>query len=405
MTMKTTLRMTLLAACASLTLAALGASPAAPPALASPEAVRQLPLAGSVDRTPVTFVRPWQEGEQLLPSGPHVAESREFLRRVTAGDLAAGVEFTTTAPGAVVRLSPLGSAGLAPALDPARLDVRTAKGEAFATGSAFDTVATADQLRRAGVPFPEGTTAFRLRPEVGFGRLRLSAPGFDAPSDAPYLLHVLDAGSLVTLSLRAASDAVVPGGALAAQGWLSDAGEFQKVSFAQAEVTAPDGRRWPARVQHQADGSLGISLALDAPPSPTEGLWELHLRARGEAGGLPVEREVHTAFAYVLPTARLGGPASASARRGAVSVAVPVEVAAEGRYAVRGLLYGKDDRGETRPMAWIETAAWLGAGKSTLRAEVPAALVRASGLRPPYEVGGISLLDQSRLQVLPAEPR
>ena len=402
--MKTTMRMTRIAAFASLALVALGAFADAPPGLASPEAVRQLPLAGSLERAPVTFVRPCQEGEQVLSLGPHVAESREFFRRVTAGDLVAGVELTTTAPGAVVRLSPLRQGMTPAALDPALLDVRTAAGDPFTAGSAFDTVATADQLRRAGVPFPEGTTAFRLRPEVGFGRLQLSAPGFDAPSDAPYLLHVLDAGSLVTLSLRSASDTVVSGGTLAAQGWLSDAGEFQKVSFAEAEVTAPDARRWPAKVRNQADGSLGISLALDAPPSPAAGLWELHLRVRGEVAGLDVAREVHTAFAYVIPTARLSGPAVAAGRRGAVSVTVPVETAAEGRYAFRALVTGRDGRGEPRPLAWIESAAWLEAGEGRLSAQVPAGLVRASGLRPPFEVGGVSLLDQSRLQALPTGP-
>jgi hypothetical protein len=400
--MKTTIRTILAAAFVSLALVALGAFAAAPPGLASPEAIRQLPLAGSLERTPATFVRPFQEGEEILPPAPHVAQSREFWRTVTASQLQGGVEFTTTAPGAVVRLSPLRQGAAQAPLDPALLEVRTANGDTFAAGSAFDTVATADQLRRAGVPFPEGTTAFRLRPEAGFGRLRLSAPGLGEPADAAYLLHVLDAGSRVTLSLRAASDTVPFGGTLAAQGWLSDAGEFQKVSLAEAEVAAPDSRRWPAKVQRQPDGSLAISLVLDAPPSPEAGLWELHLRVRGEVEGLGVEREVHTAFAYVLPTVRLSGPAVAAGRRGTVKVTVPVEAAAEGRYAFRALVTGRDGRGEPRPMAWVESAGWMEAGAGRLSAEVPAGLVRASGLRPPYEVREVSLLDQSRLQVLPA---
>ncbi|MGC8762436.1 MAG: DUF4785 domain-containing protein [Acidobacteriota bacterium] len=384
---------------ASLALLALpGPSRAAsPPSLAPAAVAAAVPLAGSLDRDPVVFSVPAGEEPALAAPAPAVAESREFWRTVTAEELRAGAPFTTTAPGAVVRLSPVGPGG--GPVDPALLVVETPRGERLSGAAAFRDVATADQLRRAGVPFPEGSTAFRLREEAGYGAFRLEAPALETGAGR-YLLHVLDRDSLAVLSLRTLSDTVFYGGALAAEGWLADAGEFRKVTFAEAQVASPDGSRFDAPVKPRPDGSLSISLPMEVPPAATPGLWELHLRVRGEAGGQTVERNVHTAFAYVIPTARRAGPVAVVSRKGRLTLEVPVEAAVAGRYALRALVLGRDGKGALRPLARLETAAWVEAGPGSLRAEVAPEMVRKAGLRGPFEVREVWLLDQSRLQVL-----
>lgn len=382
-------------------LALLAAAPSpfraeGPRSLAPAAVAAAVPLAGSLDRDPVVFSVPAGEEPALAAPAPAVAESREFWRTVTAEELRAGAPFTTTAPGAVVRLSPVGPGG---PVDPALLVVETPKGERLSGAAAFRDVATADQLRRAGAPFPEGSTAFRLREEAGYGAFRLEAPALE-PGAGRYLLHVLDRDSLAVLSLRTLSDTVFYGGALAAEGWLADAGEFRKVTSAEAQVASPDGSRFDAPVKPRPDGSLSISLPMEVPPAATPGLWELHLRVRGEAGGQTVERNVHTAFAYVIPTARRAGPVAVTSRKGRLALEVPVEAAVAGRYALRALVLGRDGKGALRPLARLETAAWLEAGPGSLRAEVAPELVRKAGLRGPFEVREVWLLDQSRLQVL-----
>ncbi len=369
----------------------------APRSLAPAAVVSAVPLAGSLERDPVVFSVPADGEPALSVPAPAVAESREFWRSVSAEELRAGTRFTTTAPGAVVRLSPVGPGGSA--VDPALVVVETPKGDSLAGPAAFREVATADQLRRAGAPFPEGSTAFRLREEAGAGAFRLRVPSLE-PGAGRYLLHVLDRDSLAVLSVRTLSDTVFYGEVLAAEGWLADAGEFRRVSFAEAQVASPDGSRFDAPVKPRPDGSLSITLPLEVPPAAAPGLWELHLRVRGEAAGQTVERTVHTAFAYVVPTARRSGPVSVVSKRGRVVLEAPVETAAAGRYALRALVLGRDGKGTAKPLALLETAAWLEEGRGTLRAEVPPATVQKSGLRGPFEVREVWLLDQSRLQVL-----
>jgi len=395
--MKKTVAVLVLASVALLAAAPAKVQAAGPRALAPAAVAAAVPLAGSLERDPVVFSVPAGEEPFSTALPPAVAESREFWRTVSTEELRAGTPFTTTAPGAVVRLSPV-SPGGGP-VDPALLVVETPRGERLSGDAAFRETATADQLRRAGAPFPEGSTAFRLREEAGAGTFRLRAPSLEPGADR-YLLHVLDRDSLAVLSLRTLADTVFYGDTLAAEGWLSDAGEFRKVSFAEAQVAAPDGSRFDARVTPRSDGSLSIALPMEVPPATAPGLWELHLRVRGEAGGQTVERAVHTAFAYVVPTARRIGPVSVTSQKGRIFVEAPVETAAAGRYALRALVLGKDGKGATRPLARLETAAWLEAGRGSLRAEVSPEVVRKAGLRGPFQVQEVWLLDQSRLQVL-----
>lgn len=395
--MKKTLAVLLLASGALLAGVPRPVRAAGPRSLAPAAVVAAVPLAGSLDRDPVVFSTPAEEAPSFTAPAPTVAESREFWRVVSGEELRTGASFTTTAPGAVVRLSPV-EPGEGP-VDPALITVETPGGQRLLGPAAFRDVATADQLRRAGAPFPEGSTAFRLREEAGAGAFRLQVPSL-ASDSGRYLLHVLDRGSLAVLSLRTLSDTVYYGDTLAAEGWLADAGEFRTVSFAEAQVASPDGSRLDAPVQRRPDGSLSIVLPMEAAPAAAPGLWELHLRVQGEADGQTVERNVHTAFAYVVPTARRSGPATVTSKKGRIVLEAPVETVAAGRYALRALLLGRDEKGALKPLARLETAAWLEAGHGSLRAQVSPSQVRKAGLRGPFEVQEVWLLDQSRLQVL-----
>ncbi|MEW6758083.1 MAG: DUF4785 domain-containing protein [Acidobacteriota bacterium] len=390
----------LAAAAASFAGTRAGSDPVAlsPAFLATPAEAAEAGLFGSVDRTPLADVRPVAY-EALLPEPPtHVAESREFWRRVSAEDLREGVEFAATAPEAVVRLSPVESG--APWVSVDRLLVGVPSGQTLTAHEAFARWATPEHLRQAGAAFPEGTCAFRLAPEAGSGRFRLSAPGLDAPEGSTYLLHVLDARSDLILSLQAGSDTVFRGGGVSARAWLAEAGSFVAGISGDAEISSPDGRRWSAEVRSLGDGSVRVDHPLRVSPAERPGLWEVHLRVTADRGGERVQRDVHTAFAYVVPTARPTGDVRLAVKKGSLALRAPVETAAPGRYALQCMVWATDGTGERRPMARVETAVWLEEGRGVLRAEIPAGLIREGGFHPPYEVRDIRLVDQSRLFLL-----
>ncbi len=81
-------------------------------------------------------------------------------------------------------------------------------------------------------------------------------------------------------------------------------------------------------------------------------------------------------------------------------VALGVEVAAPGRYDVRGVVYGRDATGQARPLALAQSAAWLDAGRGELALDVDAGLIAKSGLAAPFELRDVRLMDQGRMGLL-----
>ena len=82
-----------------------------------------------------------------------------------------------------------------------------------------------------------------------------------------------------------------------------------------------------------------------------------------------------------------------------------MDAASEGRYEVRGLLYGLDREGRLRPAATGHAAAWLPAGKGALTLRFDAATLKSSGLTGPWELRGLELRDQGRLGLLERRQR
>ena len=91
-------------------------------------------------------------------------------------------------------------------------------------------------------------------------------------------------------------------------------------------------------------------------------------------------------------------------QRARVAVDLGVDVAGPGRYEVRGIVYGTDRAGNLVPFAAAHSAAWLdAAGSLTLTVEPK--LLREAGVRAPFEIRDLRLLDQGRMGVLHRQAR
>ncbi|MEM7049800.1 MAG: DUF4785 domain-containing protein [Acidobacteriota bacterium] len=353
---------------------------------------------GATSRNAVTFSWPLSPRHALTAEVPHRASSREYRVQVAADELARGVTIYTLAPGAVVRLNPIGSEG-GGSLMTEQIGVRPVGRPALDGAAAIEGLVSDRQLRAAGIPFAAGTIAFRLRPEVGAGALQLSVRDPDA---GRYLLHVLDAGSDLALDLQATRSAYLAGDPLAAELSFSRAG-IEALS-AEGWLVAPSGRTRGVEVVMAGRGIWRVGADLDGDAEA--GLWELHLNAAGELDGTKVVRSVRTAFGVSGATARLSGSAGGElAKSGALTLAVGVETAAPGRYELRGVLYGSGAGGELMPFAAGHGAAWLEPGVGSVELRFDAALMAGSGLRPPYELRHLQLLDQGRMGLLQKQAR
>src|SRR5690606_22154590 len=151
----------------------------------------------SVERAPVHFAwaLPDDAGAITAPT-PYTAVSREYWKDVDGAALARGVTIHTTAPGALVLISPGGgdSRGVAPEA----LQVRQG-GRAVAARDATVALAPQAALEAAtGASFAPGALGFRLSPALGAGAFDLQV----ADARGRYVVHVREPDSAVALRVE-----------------------------------------------------------------------------------------------------------------------------------------------------------------------------------------------------------
>jgi hypothetical protein len=335
-----------------------------------------------------------QKALDLNPA-PFVARSREYFLDLSAAELRHGIDLPTDGAGALVRLNPApGSKGSAP-IDPLRVSIITADKRTFAQGTGFDQMASANQLKAAGSPFVEGTTAFRLNSEVGAGTHRLRVEGLH--DGGRYVVHVFDQNSPVELVLSTNRGTYLSGQNLVVKARLAGGLPAHKV---EGFVTSPAGRAWPLTFEPAGKGLFRATLLLDGLETPTPGLWEAHVSATGGKGRAQTLRQSRTAFDVAVASARLNGEVALVSGIEALAIRLGVESAALGRYEIRGVLFGTTGDGQMLPAAVAHSADTLHSGHGSLVLSFDTAAAQAAGLGAPYEVRDLRLMDQGTMGLL-----
>jgi hypothetical protein len=387
--MRMNINAALVAACfATLPMAVSAAQPLLPPGRNDqvPTQLVSLPApAGQIERAPVSYSWALDPAVALEPPAPHVAESREYWQTVDDAELRSGVQVTTSAPGAVIRISPArGSAGIE-----ASAVRMVGKGKAARLEQAADAAA----LQAAGMDVDAGTAVVKLARENGAGAYSLSVP----TARGRYVVHVFEPESDLVLTASTDRPHVLGGETITVAVDLSRGGRSVP---AQAEglLVAPDGSSRHIAVVRGQDGALTARVRLPTQASASPGLWELQVFASGEG----TSRDARTAFGVAAPTARLGEDLTVDASR--LRADIPMETASPGRYEVRGTLYATAADGSMAPVSQAHSAAWFERGKGTLVLAFDPAHV-PFGYGAPYEVRQLELNDQSRLAPLESRAR
>jgi len=384
----------------------LGAASAAAPAatLLAPGAHDQVPSAlahvqasgaSALERVPVNVAHAL-DAAQTIDSTPEPfrAQSREFWSEVGENELRSGVKFNTTAPGALIRLSPQGGAGAA--LDPAGVLIRSG-GKTVRADSGDAAVADTKALRSAGMDVTEGTLAMRLSPALRSGELEIAA----AHARGRYLVHVFDANSAVVLDFSADRDSVLIGTPITFRADSKD----RHLQHASGLVTAPDGYSANLKFKRGADGSFSARFTPDAAHAIGPQLWEAHVFTSTNDGTLSVLRDAKTAFAVSAPTAHFAGAAQTRSDAAGVHTTFNIEAGAASRFQISGVLYGTASDGGLRPVALAQSAAWLDPGSGSIDLSFDADIIAASGLHAPFEVHDLRLVDQATMSLIERRER
>lgn len=350
--------------------------------------------AGDFERQPVSVAWPMDPRAQLSAPAPHQAESREYWSTVEAAELQAGVAIDTTAPGALVRLSPAGAPAAAAgarrptaAVDPSQLRVLR-NGRLVAQPQALAQRANTEQLRQAGMDVPAGTAIVQLEPALGQGRFQLQLPR----AEGRYLVHVYEPRSPLVLKAQADRTRVLAGESFEVSAALQDGGRPMRGARLEGQLVSPTGEVFPLGFRN---GKALASLPEDVGTGP--GLWEVQLFAGAATPGGPVQRDARTAIEVTRPTARLAGGYGFDAA--SLAFRLPVQVAAPGRYELRGVLYATGPGGQLVPVAQAHSANWFEPGRGSLDlAFGPANLPMGYGA--PFELRQLELKDQTRMGTL-----
>jgi hypothetical protein len=356
--------------------------------------------ASTLDRSPAALS--WAlAADAILDARPqvHTAESREYWIDASAAELARGLALSTTAKGALVRLSPRAGDTTA-AIDVTRVVIR-ANGRTYTADEATRQIANADELAAAGMNVPGGTIVFKLADELGAGRIELVTA--DARGD--YLVHVFEPASDVVLELAAERDNALAGDTLRFHARLLGGGTLDQLA---GIVRAPGGETMDVSFTRASDGRFVASVKPDAAFAGKPGLWELHAFGQARQAGLDVQRDARTAFGVAVASARLDGNVAiigGKNRKAGVGVRIGIDVADASRYQLAGVLYGTASDGRLKPAAMAHSATWLDAGVGNIDLAFDATALNAAGVRAPYELRDLRLVNQADMSLLERRER
>lgn len=323
---------------------------------------------------------------------PFTRSSREYWKDVSASELQQGVKLPLTAPGALIRLS-LGDAQVG------RLrtdDVHIQLGQQTLTASeATSQLADTQSLRAAGMDVPEASMVLKLKPDLGSGVATLQV----AAASGRYVVHVFEPQSPFTVTARADRNDLLLGGNAQLRVTMHDDHKNVPLNAAGGFLRAPDGSTTTLSYRRQNDGSYTASVQPRNIPG-TPGLWEVHSFTSGtNASGQEVRRDTTTVFSAAVPDARLDGTVTtASASDKGIDITLGITAQSTSRFAVSGVLYGRDASDNMVPAAFAQSAAVLsrGNGKLVLHYD-PSSIV---GINAPYELRDLRLQDQPALGLL-----
>ena len=351
----------------------------------SPSHLQSAPLPqGESERKPVSFAWALDPQADLEAQAPFLAESREFWALAEASEMQAGLAIDTTAAGAVIRISPAQGGR---AVDPDQ--VRMFKnGSSIAEPQSFQRKANAAQLKAAGMDVPDGSAIVQLAKEQGQGRFQLQLP----QAKGRYLVHVYEPDSAYVFKAQATRRSLLAGDTLEVAAGLQRGETRLAGGQVGGALVSPSGRSYPLSFRN---GKAQLKVPAEAGTEP--GLWEVQLSAGTAANGSSVQRDARTAVEVTRPTARLGGGYGFHAA--ALRFDLPLQVAAAGRYELRGTLYATGPDGVSRPVAQAHAANWFEPGQRGLglafgRGNVP------TGFGAPFELRFLELKDQTRMGTL-----
>ena len=241
------------------------------------------------------------------------------------------------------------------------------------------------------------TVALTTREDAARGALTLQTEQSLSLSDK-YIVQVKEKNSPYTLSVSLPTQSYTESDKVIARGAMLNRGKAFASGATSAQLVAPNGE--VSQVSVKVNGTdIEFSAADQANIiSPINGLYELRVQSKGSNDGLSIQRNAKVAFALARETASLNG-ASLSEKDG-LHANVRLLAKEAGRFEVRGVLYGTNDRGQLVPVMETHAAQNTNAGADSIKLPFDAAILAKAGVNAPYELRDVRLFDQKQMGLI-----
>jgi len=322
--------------------------------------------------------------------------SKYYRQTIEPESLFSGIPLTISAKEAVVHLQILAPKGESISRDDAnaiqldRLILVDSK-ESLHEGAAVLEALRPDQKERA---WSASNSAFRLSSSLGTGSFTLHLDEYGATF--PIQVTVFEKQSPFELEVATTLTNFYAGETFQADLTFKGNEKQDFVHTAQAYLVSPDGRQ---RIAMRVAGNQ-VMGSLPRLASIQPGLWELHFDGSFEIAGQKVQRSARLAFGLTVPTGRFEPMVNYHFNKeGQLALDFGIEIGVPGRYEVKGLLYAMNAEKKSVPIAVFNSAAFF---KQSGRMEllIDKETLQLADFQGPYQVKGLTLKDQSRMQVL-----
>ncbi|KAA3640093.1 MAG: DUF4785 family protein [Proteobacteria bacterium] len=316
----------------------------------------------------------------------YLAESKQYWLNTNAQKLSQGLQLPVTSDLAVIRINPLNPTKSSQSLNQQDITVQQ-----FDQTLSVDVFADSEQLKATGMPVSDYTVAFNVHTQPGMLTLSMPTATKALAKGDTFIIHVFEPNSEYVLQLKTSQQQYAANQVVKINSQLLSQSGVNHMTIA-GYITQPNGEKLTdLSFQQNKNGDYQATIGQLTGQSLAHGLWEVHTIASSDINGLKVMRDVSTAFALSLPTARINQQLAVQSH----GLKLGLDVAAAGRYEVSAVLSGINAQGEKQPIAMLMSAAQLNKGQADLTLDLPQDLIRQSGFKGPFVVDHISLKNQS----------
>lgn len=340
--------------------------------------------------------------------------SDEYWFEVSGKQLKAGVGLAISTPGALVRLSGKQTTDKyspqAESIDPNSVELFKNNKK---LSTPFSQKISQQEFATANI-FPN-SSAMKLNSRLGKGAFTLKVSDY-LDDDQRYIVNVKEKNTEHTLHLSLPQQSYMQGQQIDFTSQLK-ATRLKKVALMQSKPIAylktPAGEQQPLNLTENGD-QFQFTVPTNLTPAKRGQLYELYVETENNTNGLKVKRNAKVAFAITQPTARITAVANLKQTQFTISkdktsmqkssvasfVDIDLQVASEGRYEVSAMIYGASGKKLSIPFMLSRSAYYLTPGEHTVKLQLDSVIIKNSGLKAPYLVKDVRLMDQSRMALL-----